>query len=79
MASAQQTQRHACSTTQASGGSQPQSHLVIYHIQTLNAAAFKTTEDDWVVNRKKKKQYGFHYSSLDQHLNTMSLNWCIDF
>lgn len=54
MASTQQTQRHACSTTQASGGSQPQSHLVIYHIQTLSVAAFKTTEDDWVVNRGKK-------------------------
>lgn len=61
--------------SQASGGIQPQSHLVVYHVQTLNVAALKTKQDDWLVNREKNSMA----SILDQHLNTMSLNWCIDF
>lgn len=40
--------------SQASGGIQPQSHLVVYHVQTLNVAALKTKQDDWLVNRGTK-------------------------
>lgn len=57
---AQQTQRHAFSKAQASGGLQPQSHLIIYHIQTLNVSALKTKkEDDCLVNREENNMASF--------------------
>lgn len=39
----------------SSVGLQPQSHLIIYHIQTLNVAAQKTTENDGGINRAATK------------------------
>lgn len=44
--------RHTVSGKQLTfAGMQPHSHLIIYHIQTLNMAAKETIENDWLVNR----------------------------
>lgn len=60
-------QKKTKNKSQASGGIQPQSHLVVYHVQTLNVAALKTKQDDWLVNRGGKKQRGFHPRAAFQY------------
>lgn len=74
MAYTQQAQRHACKKKkkQAKITSlwRPQSHLIIYHIQTLNGAALKTEQETGSFTEANSMAF-----ILEQHLNTLRLNW----